>query len=111
MILPYYKKERVCFGFFLKRHISVPCSFEERLEDVWQSLLHHAVGVTVTCPPTSPQAVAALHYCHSAQKQTSALEDSRRRAYHASVKKLSQSKYSVSVAGQRSKHFTNFSGT
>lgn len=43
--------------------------FEERLEDMWLSLLHYVVGVTVRCPPTSLQAVAGLHYCHSAEKK------------------------------------------
>lgn len=28
---------------------------EGRLEDICLSLLHHAVGVTVRCPPTCPQ--------------------------------------------------------
>lgn len=41
----------------------------KRLEDIWLSLLHHVVGVTVRCPPASPQAVAGLYYCHSAHRQ------------------------------------------
>ena len=63
-----------------KCRIHVQRSFEERLEDIWLSLLLHVVGVTVRCPPTSLQAVAGLYYCHSAHKQKSALEtkESRR---------------------------------